>query len=74
MYCRYKIVEDQRIVAIRSKTLDNSENFPPEAHIFVKDKDRWINLEGIKNCFDIMYDRVDVWSEQSLKRLKEKNN
>ena len=74
LYCKYNIVGAQRIVAIRSKTLNNPDQFPPEAHIFVKDKDQWINLKGIKNCFDTMYDREEVWSEKSLKRLKEKND
>ncbi len=45
-----------------------------EAHIFVKDKDPWINLTETKNCFEVMYDREKVWPEQSLKRLEEKNN
>ena len=41
---------------------------------FVKDKDPWINLEGIKNCFDAMYDRDTVWPEDSLKALRERAN
>ena len=74
LYCKYKVVEAEKRLAIRSKTLNNPDQFPPEAHIFVKDKDQWINLKGIKNCFDTMYDREEVWSEKSLKRLKEKND
>lgn len=72
LYCKYKIAESEKRLAIRSKTLSDSNAFPPQAHIFVKDKDPWINLDGIKNCFDTMYDREKVWPETSLKRLKEK--
>tara|TARA_B110000014_G_C19906833_1_gene469175 strand:- start:542 stop:754 length:213 start_codon:yes stop_codon:yes gene_type:complete len=68
------IVDVQRIVGIRSKTLNDPNEFPPEAHIFVKDKDPWVNLTETKNCFDVMYDRENVWPEQSLKKLEEKNN
>ena len=74
LYCKYKIAEVEKRLAIRSKTLDNPNQFPPEAHIFVKDKDPWINLRGIKNCFETMYDREEVWSKQNLQRLKEKNS
>ena len=74
LYCKYKIVESQRIVAIRSKTLNDSDKFPPQAHIFLKDKDPWVNLTDTKNCFDMMYDREKIWPEQSIKKLEEKNN
>ena len=74
LYCKYKVGETEKRLALRSKTLNNPNQFPPEAHIFIKDKDPWINLEGIKNCFDTMYDREKVWPEKSLKRLKEKND
>ena len=29
-------------LTVRTKTLDNSESFPPQVHIFTKDKDPWI--------------------------------
>ena len=72
LYCKYKIVEAQRIVAIRSKTLNDSDKFPPEAHIFVKDKDPWIDIVNKTICFDKMYDRSTTWSKESLERLENK--
>ena len=36
---------------INSSILDNSKTFPPQAHIFTKDKDEWVNLSNINNCF-----------------------
>ena len=70
LYCKYKVGEAERRVAIRTKTLDDSDKFPPQAHIFVKDKDSWIDLTNSQNCFETMYDREKVWPEESLKRLK----
>ena len=74
IYCKYKIAEPEKRIALRTKTLNDHNRFPPQAHIFVKDKDPWINLEGIKNCFDAMYDRDTVWPEDSLKALRERAN
>ena len=31
-------------LTVRTKTLDSSESFPPQVHIFTKDKDPWLNL------------------------------
>tara|TARA_B100000579_G_scaffold420007_1_gene419228 strand:+ start:637 stop:1104 length:468 start_codon:yes stop_codon:yes gene_type:complete len=74
IYCKYKIAEPEKRIALRTKTLNDHNRFPPEAHIFVKDKDPWIKLDGIKNCFDTMYDRDAVWPEDSIKRLRERSN
>ena len=63
-------------LTVRTKTLDNSENFPPQAHIFTKDKDPWLNLMDDVICFEKMYDPKKTWPEESLKRYGEylKNN
>ena len=58
-------------LTVRTKTLDNSEMFPPQAHIFVKDKDPWLNLSENVNCFEEMYDPKVTWPEESLNRYKE---
>ena len=54
-------------------------NFQQEAvkvteHIFVKDKDPWIDIVNKEICFDKMYDRENTWSEESLKRLENKTH
>jgi len=58
-------------LTVRTKTLDNSENFPPQAHIFIKDKDPWLNLADDVNCFEEMYDPKKTWPEESLNRYNE---
>ena len=56
---------------VRTQTLENSKTFPPQAHIFTKDKDEWVNLSNINNCFKKMYDPKETWPKESLIRIKE---
>ena len=56
---------------VRTKTLKDSDKFPPQAHIFLKDKDPWLNLSEDVNCFEEMYDAKTTWPEESLKRYSE---
>ena len=58
-------------LTVRTKTLEDANMFPPEAHIFIKDKDPWLNLSENQNCFELMYDAEKTWPEESLKRYKE---
>ena len=60
-------------LTVRTKTLEDANKFPPEAHIFTKDKDPWIEITDKEICFDIMYDRDKTWPKESLKRLEEKS-
>ena len=57
--------------AVRTATLDNP--ITPEAHIFVKDKDPWIEINDQAICFNTMYDRSKIWPKESLERLKIEN-
>ena len=68
LYCKYEVAVGR--VAIRTATLDNP--ISPQAHIFIKDKDPWIEITNKDICYDTMYDRDKTWSEDSLRRLKEK--
>ena len=58
-------------LTVRTKTLDNSEKFPPQVHIFTKDKDPWLNLPEDVICFKEMYDQKKIWPEESLDRYNE---
>ena len=73
IYCQYNISKGKGgRVAVRTATLDNP--ITPEAHIFVKDKDPWIDIVNKEICFDKMYDRENTWSEESLIRLENKTH
>ena len=69
LYCKYGVAVGR--IAVRTATLDNL--ITPQAHIFIKDKDPWIDIKNKEICFDTMYDRDKVWPEESLKRLEEKS-
>ena len=58
-------------LTVRTKTLDNSEKFPPQVHIFTKDKDPWLNLSEDVICFKEMYDQKKIWPEDSLNKYNE---
>ena len=58
-------------LTVRTKTLLKPKNFPPQAHIFVKDKDPWINIVNKDICYDEMYDPKIAWPKESLDRYKE---
>ena len=70
LYCKYNVSPGR--VAIRTATLNNP--IVPEAHIYVKDKDSWIDITNKEICYDVFYDIDKTWPEESLKRLKQKNN
>ena len=68
LYCKYNIANGR--LAVRTATLEKPIN--PEAHIFLKDKDPWIEITNKEICYDTMYNREKTWPEVSLLRLKEK--
>ena len=55
---------------VRTKTLNDSNQFPPQVHIFIKDKDPWLNLKDNVICFEKMYDPKKTWPKESLERYK----
>jgi len=70
LYCKYNVAKGR--LAVRTSTLDSK--ITPQAHIFVKDKDPWIEIPNTKICYEKMYDRSQTWPEESLKRLENKEN
>ena len=59
-----------RRLTVRTKTLLKPKDFPPQAHIFIKDKDPWINIVNKDICYDEMYDPKIAWPKESLDRYK----
>ena len=70
LYCKYNVSPGR--VAVRTSTLNDP--ITPQAHIYVKDKDPWINITNTEICYDVFYDRSKTWPEESLKRLENKSN
>ena len=66
IFCKYNISPER--FAVRTQTLEKS--ITPQAHIFVKDKDPWIEISDKSICYYKMYDREKTWPTQSLDRIK----
>tara|TARA_Y100001970_G_C13841164_1_gene654532 strand:- start:178 stop:636 length:459 start_codon:yes stop_codon:yes gene_type:complete len=66
LYCKYNVAKGR--LAIRTSTLNAP--ITPQAHIFVKDKDPWIEISDKNICHYEMYNRSSTWPEESLHRLK----
>ena len=65
VYCKYNISQGR--IAIRTQTLEDP--ITPQAHIFVKDKDPWIEITDKKICYEKFYDRDKIWPKKSLDRI-----
>tara|TARA_B100001769_G_scaffold192620_1_gene153306 strand:- start:276 stop:722 length:447 start_codon:yes stop_codon:yes gene_type:complete len=68
LYCKYNISNGR--LAIRTATLETP--IEPQAHIFIKDKDPWIEILNKEICYEYMYDRDETWPKESLQRLSNK--
>ena len=66
-YCKYDMAPGR--IIIRTSTLNDSENFPPQAHIFTRSKVPWITLDDKIPSFESMYDRNKLWPKASLDKL-----
>ena len=55
---------------IRVGTLEDPNLCPPDVHIFLKRKVSWFQVPKNTQAFQEMYDRNDVWTPSSLKRMQ----
>ena len=61
---------NEMMAVLKTTTLDDPNRFPPQAHIFVKSKLKWLELGGTIPKFDEYYDREEVYPKESLERRK----
>ncbi len=55
---------------VRVGSLDDPDHLPPDVHIFTASKQPWVLLPRDAKVFPVFYDRHEVWSAESLERLK----
>lgn len=60
----------KNLVLPATGTFEDTTWFEPQAHIFVRSKQPWLELTGDYPTFEKSYTREDVWPEESLARLK----
>ena len=68
IWSNYDGIMDRRYV--RVGTLDEPQVLPPDVHIFTASKLPWVTLSKDKPIVEEYYDKKDIWSIESLERLK----
>jgi len=57
-------------VLLRVGTLDHPETIRPDVHIFTRSKAPWLELPKDARRFEAFYELKEVWSAESLERLR----
>lgn len=60
----------EKLSFVRVGTLDSPSQFPPDIHIFTSTKQPWVILDTNTPAFGEYYDRNELWTTESLERLK----
>ncbi|HZZ87636.1 MAG TPA: GFA family protein [Caulobacteraceae bacterium] len=55
---------------VRAGTLDQPSGVQPDAHIFTRSKQPWVNLDGGAPAFEVFYDPQTQWLPESLARRR----
>lgn len=55
---------------VRVGTLDEPDQFPPNAHVFTSTKQPWVVLSPDIPAFEEYYDRSEIWPKESLQRRR----
>ena len=58
------------LLVLKTTTLNNANEVPPQAHVFLDSKLEWLKLNDDIPKFDKFYRREEIYSEDSLKRMK----
>jgi len=69
LWSRYEIAPGDALF-VRAGTLDSPETVRPDVHIFTRSKVPWLELPAGARAFKEAYRIEDVWSPESLERLR----
>jgi hypothetical protein len=69
LWSEYRIVPG-RCLFVRAGTLDDPSGVVPDVHIFTRSKLPWVQLPERARAFDTVYEREELWSPESLRRLR----
>ncbi len=61
-------------LTLKPGTLDDTDWFKPEAHIWTRSKQPWVQISEDTACFETAYDASEVWPKESLERLHAKSD
>jgi len=55
---------------VRAGTLDDPSALQPDAHIYTRSKQDWIDIPPDARSYEVFYDIKEVWPTESLARLR----
>ena len=58
------------VMVVRPGTLDDTTWIKPQAHVWTKEKQNWVEIPEDVPSFEDGYDATQVWPKQSLDRLE----
>ena len=61
-------------ITLKPGTLDECDWFKPEAHIWTRSKQPWVQIPEDTASYETAYDASEVWPKESLERLNAKSN
>jgi hypothetical protein len=56
-------------MVVRPGTLDDSSDLNPQAHIWTKEKQDWVEIPDYLPAFEENYDAALLWPKSSLDRV-----
>jgi len=59
-----------KVMVVRPGTLNNTSRIQPQAHIWIAEKQGWVDIPDNVPAFDYEYDAATMWSASSLQRLE----
>ena len=70
IYSQFNFIKNNKILILKTTTLDDPNLFPPQAHIFIENKLNWVKLNDDIPKFKKMYNREEIYSLESLQRRR----
>jgi hypothetical protein len=58
------------LLVLKTTTLNNANEMPPQAHVFLDSKLEWLKLNDDIPKFDKFYRREEIYTYESLERMK----
>ena len=69
IWCRY-FYHKVAVIAVRGGTLDDTNAIRPQAHIFTRSKQSWVEIPKNVPAYEEMLVRSEVWSQESIDKYE----
>lgn len=68
IFSHFGAIRNDKILLFKATTLDESDQYPPQAHIFTSSKLPWVELISTIPSFEEFYVWIRFYSQRSLER------